>query len=159
MRLFFAVAAALAASALAPGLAAAETEFGVRGVEVDTSPATFVGVAVRDSENVGGWYAIVPHTKLSRAQPASVCTPLVPPPCGSFEVATASRRFAGRFTGGQIAFAGLVDTGDGCPDDVYTVSATLTDGWVLARLRHWRKYPLLGCPPLAGSVRGTVSFG
>ncbi len=159
IRLFFAVAAAFAASAVAPGFAAAEREFRIRGLEVDTSPATFVGVALRDGENVGPWYAIVPHAKLSRAQPASLCTPLDPPPCGSFELATAAQRFAGRFTGGQIAFAGLVDTGDGCPDDTYTVSAELTSGSVLARLRHWRKYPFLGCPPLAGSVTGTVAFG
>lgn len=154
----FCVFSAVVLALLFPATALAETEFGLAGVEIDPSPATFVGKAFQDSLEVGGWFAEVPHSALSNdpATPATICTASEPAPCGAFALATAAQTFTGAFLGGTITFAALVSTGDGCPDETYTVQGILTNGSFGVRLRHHRKFPFLGCPIVAATVRGAT---
>jgi hypothetical protein len=150
------VAVALAA----PAAATAATSFQVVGVEVSASPATFVGAAKLNGETVGAWYAVVPHTPLSNDpnNPAQICTAAEPPPCGAFALSAGSQVFTGAFLGGTVTFAGLVATGDGCPDQTYAIDGTLTDGTFQALLRHYRKFPALGCPIVGATVTGNASL-
>ena len=154
------VLCALTVALAAPAVAAAATDFQVAGVEVSASPATFFGAAKQNGETVGAWYAVVPHTSLSNdaSNPAQICTAAAPPPCGAFALATGSQTFTGAFLGGTITFAGSVSTGDGCPDQTYVVDGTLTDGLFQALLRHFRKFPLLGCPIVAATLSGQASL-
>ena len=147
---------ALAVALAAPAAATAATSFQVAGIEVSASPATFVGAAKQNGATVGAWYAVVPHTPLSDdpSNPAQICTAAEPPPCGAFALTAGSQAFTGAFLGGTITFAGLVSTGDGCPDQTYAVNGTLTDGAFQALLRHFRKFPFLGCPIVGATISG-----
>jgi hypothetical protein len=159
MRRLFVLSVVVAALA-APAAASAATSFQVVGIEVSASPATFVGAAKQNGDTVGGWYAVVPHTPLSNdpGNPAHICTAADPPPCGAFALTAGQQVFTGAFLSGTITFAGLVSTGDGCPDPTYAVNGTLTDGVFQALLRHIRKFPAVGCPIVGATISGHASL-
>jgi hypothetical protein len=150
---------ALVALALAlPAVAVAETQYDLTGIEVRVTPATFVGNVFESGVPTGAFYAVVPHSnplpKTVTDAPATICP--TSSPCGSYALVGSAGLVTGAFAQGTVAFDGSFDDADGCPDERYVVTATLTNGSVAIVLRHIRKFRLLGCPTVGASVTGSV---
>jgi hypothetical protein len=142
------------AGALALPASASALEFQVRGVEVRVTPATFVGAVFKDGVKVGSFYTEVPHSS-PLSSGATICPS--GSPCGVYLLSTASGIFTGRYLGGAISPPTTVADLDGCPDKEFAVTATLTSGGsASAVLHHFNKFPSLGCPTIAASIRGIV---
>lgn len=150
---------ALVALALAlPAVALAETQYDLTGIEVRVTPATFVGNVFEGGSLTGAFYAVVPHSDpLPTADthpPATICP--TGSPCGSYALVGSAGLVTGLFTGGTVAFAGTIPDGDGCPDERYAVTASLTNGTAVIVLRHFRMFRFLGCPTVGATVTGSV---
>jgi hypothetical protein len=145
----FVVAATLAFPAGAWAL-----ELQIRGVEIRVTPATFVGGVFQAGTGIGSFYTEVPHSSPITSG-ASICPSGAP--CGVYLLSTSLGTFAGRYLGGTISPPSQIPDSDGCPDDEFAITASLTSGGsASATLHHFNRFPFFGCPTVAASIQGTI---
>ena len=144
------VVGAAVASLLLPASASAQTTYSLTGVEVNASPATFVGVLVGQP---GTWRAVVEHGPLNGA-PGGVTVITG----GAFSISPlGAQTTIGNITSGQLR-AGPVLGGFFCTQS-FAATGSLTNGSFNGVLRHYGVRGGTSCNAFFATFTGSSAIG